>query len=196
METDSVYMGAYRRDIFAWAGPFDEEMACNEDDEFNYRLRDRGGRITLSPSIRSVYCARSSPRALWRQYFRYGLWKVRVAQKVPRQMRPRHFIPFGFVAALLGGAVASPVLAPAAWLWLTLLVFYAGANVGVSLRIATRTGWRHLRFLPVVFLILHLAYGSGFAVGLFRFAKHWTRARTESISRGFDAGRRSRSASE
>ena len=55
METDTAYMGAWRRDVFAWAGEFDEEMACNEDDEFSYRLRGKGGRIVLDPSIRSVY---------------------------------------------------------------------------------------------------------------------------------------------
>ena len=110
LETDSVYMGAWRREVYAWAGGFDEEMACNEDDEFSYRLRSKGGRIVLDPAIRSVYYNRSTVRTLWRQYFRYGLWKVRVAQKVPRQIRPRHVIPFAFVGALVGGGLLAPLL--------------------------------------------------------------------------------------
>ncbi|HEX9007232.1 MAG TPA: glycosyltransferase family 2 protein, partial [Bacteroidota bacterium] len=84
---DTVYLGAWRREIFDRLGGFDEEMVKNQDDEFNYRLREDGGRILLSPAIRSRYFNRTSPRLLWKQYFAYGFWKVRVMQKHPRQMR-------------------------------------------------------------------------------------------------------------
>ena len=175
METDAVYMGAWRREAFAWTGEFDEEMACNEDDELSYRLRGKGARIVLDPAIRSVYYNRSSARTLWRQYFRYGLWKVRVAQKVPRQMRPRHFVPFAFVVALAGGAALAIASTPARWLWLAMVVGYAAATLGVGLTLARRGGWRLWWRLPVVFFILHAAYGTGFAVGLVRFARSWRR---------------------
>ena len=173
METDSVYLGAWRRDVFAWAGEFDEEMACNEDDEFSYRLRAKGGRIVLDPSIQSVYYNRSSARTLWRQYFRYGLWKVRVGQKVPRQMRPRHVIPFGFVVALVGGGLLSLLLTTVAWAWLAMVTAYAAATLGTSATLARRAGWHLFPRLPIVFFILHAAYGTGFAVGLGRFAGSW-----------------------
>lgn len=173
METDTAYMGAWRRDVFAWAGEFDEEMACNEDDEFSYRLRAKGGRIVLDPSIRSVYYNRTTARSLWRQYFRYGLWKVRVAQKVPRQMRPRHFIPFAFVSALAGGALLGAFAAPIRWAWLFMVGAYAAATLGTSLNIARRAGGRLWWRLPIVFATLHGAYGTGFAVGLIRFARTW-----------------------
>ena len=173
METDSVYMGAWRREVFAWAGEFDEEMACNEDDEFSYRLCAKGGRIILDPSIRSVYYNRATVRTLWRQYFRYGLWKVRVAQKVPRQLRPRHVIPFGFVAALVGGGLLSPLLTPVRWAWLVLVGSYAATTLVTSLALARREGWRLWWRLPGVFFILHTAYGTGFGVGLVRFARSW-----------------------
>jgi cellulose synthase/poly-beta-1,6-N-acetylglucosamine synthase-like glycosyltransferase len=173
METDTVYMGTFRRDVFGWAGGFDEEMACNEDDEFNYRLRAKGGRIVLDPAIRSVYYNRSTARGLWRQYYRYGLWKVRVAQKLPRQMRPRHLIPFGFVAAAAGGAAAAPLAAPIAWAWTAVMTAYGAVNLLASAHLARRAGWRHLARLPLAFLVLHVAYGTGFAVGLVRFARQW-----------------------
>jgi glycosyltransferase involved in cell wall biosynthesis len=177
METDSAYMGAWRRDVFAWAGPFDEEMACNEDDEFSYRLCAKGGRIVLDPAIRSVYYNRASPRTLWRQYFRYGLWKVRVAQKVPRQMRLRHVIPFVFVAALAGGGALSLGLAPVRWAWLAVVGAYAATTLGVSAALARRGGWLLYPRLPIVFFILHAAYGIGFAAGLVRFAGYWANSR-------------------
>ncbi|MBN1318610.1 MAG: glycosyltransferase family 2 protein, partial [Anaerolineales bacterium] len=75
---DTVYLGAWPRRVFDRIGCFDKEMVRNQDDEFNYRLRKAGGRILLSPGIRSVYYTRDSPSKLWRQYFQYGFWKVRV----------------------------------------------------------------------------------------------------------------------
>ena len=41
---DTVYMGAWPRQVFDRIGPFDEEQVRNQDDEFNYRLLERGGR--------------------------------------------------------------------------------------------------------------------------------------------------------
>jgi hypothetical protein len=173
METDSVYLGAYRRDVFARVGGFDEEMRCNEDDEFNYRLRTHGGRIVLDPAIRSLYYNRSTVKGLWRQYFRYGLWKVRVAQKVLQQMRVRHLTPFALVAALIGGGVLAVAVEPLRPLWAGLAGVYLGANLIVSTSIAARKGWRHLPFLVAAFSILHFSYGTGFALGLPRFALRW-----------------------
>ena len=92
---DTVYMGAWRREVFDKVGGFDEELVRNQDDEFNYRLRASGGKILLSPTINSRYYNRSTVRSLWRQYYQYGYWKVRVLQKHPMQMsRASLFRPF------------------------------------------------------------------------------------------------------
>ncbi|MCK7500504.1 MAG: hypothetical protein MZW92_67370 [Comamonadaceae bacterium] len=52
---DTVYMGAWPRQVFEQIGLFDEELVRNQDDEFNYRLRAAGGRILLCPQIKSEY---------------------------------------------------------------------------------------------------------------------------------------------
>ena len=90
---DTVAFPAYPKRTIEKCGLFDEELVRNQDDEYNYRLRELGGKILLSPDIKSKYYGRSSLKALWRQYFQYGYWKVRVMQKHPRQMRLRHFVP-------------------------------------------------------------------------------------------------------
>src|SRR3989442_6118081 len=79
--TDTVAFPAYTRAILRKAGAYDEEFRCNEDDEYNYRLHKIGAKILLAGDVRSRYYSRSSLRSLWRQYFRYGCWKVRVMQK-------------------------------------------------------------------------------------------------------------------
>jgi hypothetical protein len=170
---DTVYMGAWPRITFERIGAFDEELVRNQDDEFNYRLLGHSGKILLTNRIRSKYYNRGSLRALGRQYFEYGYWKVRVMQKHPSQVRPRQLAPALLVTALLGGAL----LMPFSWLirdvWLLIVAAYGIGVLGASVYVAAQHGWRHLRWLPVVFCTLHFSYGVGFLVGLLKFGPRW-----------------------
>jgi glycosyltransferase involved in cell wall biosynthesis len=170
---DTVYMGAWSRNTFSRIGLFDEEMKRNQDDEFNYRLLKAGGRILLSPKIKSTYTTRSNPAKLWSQYFQYGYWKVRVLQKHPRQMRPRQFVPPLFAATLLGTVILAMVPLIGWWLCATVVAIYLLANLVATLWISARVSWRQVMLLPLVFSILHISYGLGFLVGLTRFWSRW-----------------------
>ncbi|MBK8023621.1 MAG: glycosyltransferase family 2 protein [Chloroflexi bacterium] len=170
---DTVYMGAWPRSVFERIGVFDEELVRNQDDEFNYRLRAQGGKILLSPHIQSEYFNRSSWRSLARQYYQYGVYKVRVMQKHPRQMQPRQFIPPVFNLGVVGGLVVAPFSDLLRAIWLICLGIYLAGALLVSARIAMREGWQYLPVLPVLFLTLHLSYGAGFILGLWKFRGRW-----------------------
>lgn len=170
---DTVYMGAWPRRVFEQLGGFDPELVRNQDDEFNYRLRAQGGRILLSPRIRSQYYSRTSLGSLWRQYYQYGFYKVRVLQKHPRQMRLRQFVPPAFVTAVLGGALLSPLSKAIRAAWRGAIGAYVAANLFASWRIARRNGRAHFLRLPLVFSILHFSYGLGFLHGLVHFRNRW-----------------------
>jgi len=173
MEVDTVAFGAYRRAAMERCGRLDEEMVRNQDDEYNYRLREQGGRILLAPDIRARYHSRASLRSLWKQYLHYGYWKVRVMQKHPRQMRLRHFVPGALVATLLAAALGA-LFSP--WGWGALALVGGGyllANLAASFATARRAGWRYWPLLPPVFATLHFSYGLGFLAGLVRFAGRW-----------------------
>jgi cellulose synthase/poly-beta-1,6-N-acetylglucosamine synthase-like glycosyltransferase len=170
---DSVYLGAWPRNVFERVGTFDPEMACNEDDELNYRLRARGGKILLTDRIRSRYFNRTSLGAVYRQYRQYGMWKVRVLQKHPRQMSARHFVPAVFVGVVGGGAALAPASQVARRIWAGTVGAYGLATLVASASIARRSGWRHLPGLTIVFAALHLGYGLGFVAGLIKFRRCW-----------------------
>ena len=70
--------------------------------------------------------------------------------------------------ALACAFVAAKIQSPVAHIEAGLLV-YLVANLAVSIRIASRAGWRHFLRLPLVFTTLHLAYGLGFWAGMTRF---------------------------
>ena len=171
--SDTVSMGAWPRRVFERIGLFDEEQIRNQDDEINYRLLDNGGKILISPKIRSTYYNRSTPRSLWRQYYQYGYWKIRVMQKHPSQMRLRQFAPPLFAASLIFTLLLAPFSVSGQLSALVVLGSYLGANLAASALLARRAGWGLVLRLILAFAILHLSYGLGFLVGLGRFWNRW-----------------------
>jgi glycosyltransferase involved in cell wall biosynthesis len=168
---DTVYMGAWPRAVFERVGRFDESLIINQDYEHNYRIRKAGGRIYLSPDIRSEYYGRQTLRGLWRQFFRYGEGKFAVLAKHPTSTRPRHLVAPAFVAALIGGAVVALFSRRIARLWRIILVSYGLANAASAIQAARRDGSDLLPRLPLIFACIHLAWGSGF----WRAALRWWR---------------------
>ena len=164
---DTVYMGAFRRELFDEIGLFDESLIRNQDYELNYRIRQAGYKILLSPKIVSHYTPRSSLTALWRQYFQYGRWKVRTLQKHPASLRWRQTVPPLFVAGLAGSLLASLAWPSAWWLFGGLVGAYLLANLVASTISARRGGWRYLPVLPLVFATIHIGWGLGFWWGMY-----------------------------
>ena len=172
---DTVAFGAYTRQIIERTGPLDEEFVRNQDDEFNYRLRKLGGKILITPEIRSRYTSRSSISSLWRQYFQYGYWKIRVLQKHPRQMQLRHFVPAVFVCALLLSllmAVIRPAIGSAA-LFSLCAIYLLGITVVCVSVVVRRRKWWLAPALAICFPVLHFSYGTGFLLGLAKFRARW-----------------------
>jgi glycosyltransferase involved in cell wall biosynthesis len=170
---DTVPFPAYRRETLQRAGPYDEELVRNQDDEYNFRIRRLGGRILLAADVHSRYHSRTSLASLWRQYFQYGYFKVRVMQKHPLQMRARHFVPAVFVSATAALAIGAAVWPPARVILAVLLGLYACAGLAAAWRAASGDRRAPLPVVWLCFPILHFAYGSGFLWGLLRFAGRW-----------------------
>ena len=172
MLTDTVAFPAYTKAAIERAGPFDEQLVRNQDDEYSYRLRKMGAKILLAADVQCRYYSRSSLRSLWLQYFQYGYWKVRVMQKHPKQMRLRQFVPATFVSALLFSLLSIPFFVTAIWSLMLVLGTYLLANIAASL-LEAQKDWQLLPLLPLAFTILHVSYGLGFLVGLVRFFGWW-----------------------
>ncbi|MBI4307954.1 MAG: glycosyltransferase [Chloroflexi bacterium] len=168
-EADTVYMGAFRRDVFDRVGLFNEDLLRGQDIEMNYRIRRAGGRVLLAPAIRSSYRNRSTLGGLWRQYVANGMWNVRVAQVAPGALSLRHWVPLAFVLALVGAlllALTSVGVTPL----LLLVGLYLLLALGFSAGLTIRHGLRFLFVLPAVFACLHVSYGVGYLAGFWRFA--------------------------
>ena len=176
---DTVAFPGFTRKLFEKVGLFDEELVRCQDDELNFRIRSHGGQILLTPTIKSWYYPRSSLKKLWRQYFGYGFWKIRVFQKHPGKMQLRHFIPATFVAGLLTLAIAGFAFWPAHALLGGILALYFGGSLMAAFRIKASQPELPLWKLLVSFYILHFSYGFGFIKGLIQFLPNWFKKRAE-----------------
>ncbi len=166
---DTLAFGTHHKWIVEEIGYFDEELVRNQDDEFNLRIILAGGKIWMSKSIRSTYFSRGSLRTLWRQYFQYGFWRMRTLQKHRRPATFRQLVPLFLVLSLLSLGLAGFLWKP----FRTLLAVEAGLYLlglaAGALDVGRRSGWRFAPISPLVFAILHFAYGLGSLWGGIRF---------------------------
>lgn len=163
---DTVAFGAYWRWVFDRIGYFDEELVCNQDDEFNARIIRHDGRIYLSREIHSRYFPRASLIKLFRQYFRYGFWRIRTIQKHGRPATFRQTVPLIFVTALLSLMFASMFFSTAKILLAISLSMYAAVLMSGTISVMLKEGVLSGMLAPVVFAILHFSYGFGCLAGI------------------------------
>ena len=168
---DTVPFGCYRKSVFSRIGLFDEDLAKNQDDEFNQRLIQNGGRILLVPDITVDYFARDSIGKVFRMYYQYGYYKPLVARKLGRVGTIRQIIPALFVGSvLLAGWLAiwtSSARSTLAVIVGAYIVALLGAAIHVLL--ARKSGVATAALTASVFPTIHVSYGWGTIVGALRF---------------------------
>lgn len=159
-ETDTVYLGVFRRQALIEAGMFDEQLVRNQDYELNIRLRANGGMVWFEPRLRVLYRPRPSLRSLWKQYFEYGTWKRRVVRMHPESTKLRQLVPPLFVIGLGVSAILAftplrpiAVVVPGAY-----LVLLTGATL---VQLFERRDPAALLFPPAV-ATMHVSWGLGF----------------------------------
>lgn len=163
---DTVPFGAWRRTIFQKVGLFNEHFIRHQDYEFNHRIRAAGGKIYLTPTIKSKYFVRANPGKLMRQYFQYGLWKAKMLRIFPGSVKWRHAVPPLFVLALLTLMITAILKPGLAWLLWGLLGVYAAFLLVAAVLSCHPKHWRFAPAVPFLFATLHLSWGCGFWVGL------------------------------
>lgn len=166
---DTLAFGAYKKEIFDEIGLFDEELIRNQDDELNYRLIKSGHKIYLTPEIQSYYYSRSSLKKLFKQYYQYGYWKVRVIQKHKKPASLRHLVPVTFISSLILPTLLSIIYTPFLYLSLFIILLYLMVSIVFSVKICRKNNFKYFLKLPLIFFILHFSYGVGFLRGIFKF---------------------------
>lgn len=182
-QVDTVPYGCYRKEVFERIGFFDEELVRNQDDEFNARLINSGGKIFLLPDLAITYYARPNSGKLARMFYEYGLFKPLVNRKLGKPATLRQFFPPGLVLFAM-------FWVPFVWLWpkmlwacLAIWTFYGGAAL---LSAWSATAGERTLFLRVLLLYpcIHFSYGWGYLKGIF-----WTYFSRSSYKKQFAPNR-------
>ena len=162
-QVDTVPFGAFKRDLLALIGFFDETLLSNEDYEFNARIHKAGGIVWLDPSIRSVYFARARLSELGKQYFRYGFWKWRMLRRYSNTLRWRQGLPPVFVFSLIGLGILGIFLPFFRVLLAAEIILYAFSLTGAGVQAAFKHKKYFLVFgLPLAISCMHISWGMGF----------------------------------
>ncbi len=159
---DTVAFGCFRKELFNRIGYFREDMARSQDMEFNIRLRKGGGKILWVPHIKSRYQARSGLRRIVPYYFSNGFWVLFPLKLGVWAFRPRHLVPFAFVAWLVLAAALSPWLLWARVALLSASAAYACAALLAGIHVAAvERRIEYVLTLPPAFFLLHAIHGIG-----------------------------------
>jgi GT2 family glycosyltransferase len=172
---DTVWPGAYRREVFEKVGLFREHLNRTEDLDFHARLRQSGFRIWQTPLILPYYLPRSTRKELAQQYFGNGEQVIETFLINRRAIAWRHLIPFLWITSLAILVVLAIFMFPMRILLSIYLGIYLLACLGASCAIGLKNGIRYLWLAPFVFILIHISYGAGSYWGIFRFLTYGQR---------------------
>jgi lipopolysaccharide/colanic/teichoic acid biosynthesis glycosyltransferase/GT2 family glycosyltransferase len=177
-----TYSAAYRRDIFIANNGFDPGFAYDEDQEFSFRLAEKGYRLVFAPAAQVYHQHNRTLAQYVRRKFRIGMWKVRVTRQHPTQMVQDSHTPGALKAqlliagaslALLAGSILASLVLHQIW-WPGWIAFVATLTLFdvTALPFYAKLARKDLPvLLPGLALmwVRALALGFGFAAGLARF---------------------------
>lgn len=159
-----VFAGVWRRSTLERLRGWDERFIVNEDAEMAARLLEEDERIVCLPQMAAHYAPRSTLAGLWRQYWRFGFFRVRTAHLHPLAVRRQHLASAG-IAAAVG---ASPLPGPVGRLARLGAGAYVLALVGLTARARPERPGDALG-VPIVLATMHVAWGAGFLAACLRY---------------------------
>lgn len=157
-QVDHGWHGAFNRRILRSIGGYDTEMVANEDVDLSWRLRDSGYKLWIAGDIEVGYITRDTPRALWKQFSRYGQGRALLMERHRGALKARHLPMVAIVAWTVLVIVMTPVLPI---LWLT-MVPYGAVLAAATFHAVRSTRSVCLLWLPLALAVMHLSWGCGF----------------------------------
>lgn len=156
-ESETVYLGTFKKTAILKAGGFDERYIRAQDWELNHRMRAQGGLIWFDPALKVTYRPRKSIFKLAKQYFQYGRWRRVIARQHPKTTNYRYLAP---PIAVIANAISLTTGLFVNALFLVPLLSYVLLLVIGGLIIGRRILDKLL--MPLVLATMHISWGVGF----------------------------------
>ncbi len=172
---DTVFGGCYRREIFNKIGLYNENLARNQDMEFNLRLKRAGGKILLAPDIINYYYPSFNFLGeFFYKNFKDGFWITYTLKFIKTPLCLRHYIPLIFISSVLIIGLLGFFIPFFFWLFSFIISLYLVISFYFSFKIFKKE--KDIRFLfsvPLVFAARHIGYGLGSVFGIFNIGKNY-----------------------
>jgi len=186
-----TYSAAYRRDIFLANAGFDPAFRFDEDQEFSFRLTEKGYRLVFAPAAQVYHRHNATLAAYIRRKFLMGHWKVPVTRRHPgRAVKDSHTpqalkLQMGLAAVTAAALLVAALASLADW-GLSLPAWAVGLLAALGFGLTEIPFLAKVRrrdrgvTLPAVGLLWVRAFalGGGFALGLVRFRGRFAGSRT------------------
>ncbi|GIV69843.1 sugar transferase [Caldilinea sp.] len=178
-----TYSAAYRRAIFLENKGFDPifTTASVEDQEFSFRLAQKGYRLVFAPAARVSHLHDSGVREYFRRKYYIGFWKALMIRWHPERMVQDSHTPqvLKVQIVLLAALIALAPLAllgliwpPLNWLWAPVAaaaLLFLLTTLPFVRKLARRSPALAL-IGPPMLVVRALALGSGYLIGTIHFA--------------------------
>lgn len=166
---DTVAWGSFKKQTLKDLDMYDERLPRSEDDDLNFRITKNGGKIFITPEIKSIYYPKDSFKKLFNQYFNYGLWKVAVIKKHRKPSRIAHLIPMLFVAFIAIFGILSIISKFFLISFLSVMGIYFILDFYFSFTNKYTKSLKSKIGLMLAHFVIHISYGLGFWTGIFKF---------------------------
>lgn len=178
-----TYSAAYRREIFCQNDGFDPVFttASVEDQEFSFRLAQKGYKMVFVPSARVEHLHDANVGEYWRRKYYIGYWKALLARWHPERLVQDSHTPqvlkaqmalWAMLLGLLPLAIMGSVWPPLLRAWLII-----GAGLGLFLATTlpfvaklTERSWSLALVGPQMVALRSVALGAGYLHGTIHFA--------------------------
>jgi cellulose synthase/poly-beta-1,6-N-acetylglucosamine synthase-like glycosyltransferase len=159
-------VGMYRTELLKEQKGFDPKFWVNQDSELHYRLIKKGYKILFIPNIKISQVKRASLKRLVKQMFRYGRAIVLRFYKYPKSIHPFQAGPALFTIYVILTLISLIEFTQLTKLLISGIVLYTIICL-ISTLIITRN-LIYILLSPAFYFIMHLSYGIGTIVGIFK----------------------------
>lgn len=176
-----TYSAAYRRDILLENGGFDPALFICEDQEFSFRLAQKGYKLVFAPQAKVSHIHDEDVLEYMRRKYSIGYWKALLTRWHPERMVQDSHTPqvlklqivlIGALLGLLPIALAGFFLPLLSWVWVgvvSLLLVFLISTLPFVAKLAQRSPMLAL-IGPGMLFARALALGSSYALGTIEFS--------------------------
>ena len=161
-ETDTVPFGCFYRELIDKIGNFAETLPSAEDNDFNFRIREFGGKIYQFNDIVSTYYSRTNIADLVAMAYGNGKSVADLMKKDKKAVSMRHLIPFAFFMGNLVGILSVLLkIKLIRKIYLSVMGIYIFLDCFFSIKGIGNISVLQAVISLILYPIFHLSYGFG-----------------------------------